>query len=47
MIDFETLKKEYDEKGVIVIPNVFTAEECDLIKKNDIHQAKKKMVKDY
>jgi ectoine hydroxylase-related dioxygenase (phytanoyl-CoA dioxygenase family) len=34
MIDFETLKKEYDEKGVIVIPNVFTAEECDLIKKN-------------
>lgn len=34
MINFENLKKEYDEKGVIVIPNVFSADECDLIKKN-------------
>lgn len=34
MIDFENLKKEYDRKGVVVIPNVFSPDECDLIKKN-------------
>lgn len=34
MIDFEKLKEEYDEKGIIVIPNVFTSEECDEIKRN-------------
>jgi hypothetical protein len=34
MIDFEQLKKEYNEKGIIVIPNVFTPEECNEIKKN-------------
>lgn len=34
MIDFDKLKREYDEKGIIVIPNVFTPEECDEIKKN-------------
>ena len=27
------LKKEYEEKGIIVIPNVFTTEECDEIKR--------------
>jgi len=26
------MKKEYDEKGVVVIPSVFTADECDKIK---------------
>ena len=26
------MKREYDEKGVIVIPNVFTASECDRIR---------------
>ena len=26
------MKKEYEEKGVIVIPNVFTASECDRIR---------------
>jgi ectoine hydroxylase-related dioxygenase (phytanoyl-CoA dioxygenase family) len=34
MIDFEKLKREYNEKGIIVVPNVFTPEECDDIKKN-------------
>ena len=26
------MKKDYDEKGVVVIPSVFTADECDKIK---------------
>ena len=26
-------KKEYQQKGVIVIPNVFTQEECDEMKR--------------
>jgi ectoine hydroxylase-related dioxygenase (phytanoyl-CoA dioxygenase family) len=34
MINFEQLKKEYNEKGIIVMSNVFTSEECDEIKKN-------------
>ena len=34
MENIEEYKKLYDEKGVIVIPNVFTPEECDLMKKN-------------
>lgn len=46
MIDIEKYKKEYDEKGIIVIPNVFTPEECDEIKKNAYlvkdHDIKKK-----
>jgi hypothetical protein len=28
-----TLKKEYEKKGIIVIPSVFTSEECDEIKR--------------
>jgi ectoine hydroxylase-related dioxygenase (phytanoyl-CoA dioxygenase family) len=30
----ELLKKEYQEKGIIVIPNVFTSAECEQIKKS-------------
>jgi len=33
MKDISKLKNEYLKKGVIVIPNVFTAEECDEIKR--------------
>lgn len=32
-MNIEELKKEYEEKGIIIIPSVFTPEECDEIKK--------------
>jgi hypothetical protein len=33
MKNIATLKKQYAENGVIVIPSVFTSEECDEIKR--------------
>jgi len=32
-MQLEKYKKEYEEKGITVIPNVFTEEECEMMKK--------------
>lgn len=32
-MDIKSLKSEYDEKGIIVIPNIFTEDECAEIKR--------------
>ena len=33
MKNIKTFKTQYDKNGIIVIPSVFTSEECDEIKR--------------